>query len=492
MNPLRAVGPALLTAGILVSTAFGSSGPKATFTVTPSPAIVNQTALLSSAGSSCGSKTPCQFVWQDANTSRVLGKKASLTYKFLYTGTKHISLKVYDGNGHMVAAIKKDVKVVLPAPPPVTTPTTPTPPVTTPTNPTPPVTAPTSPPVTTPTTPTVPVTPTPPATDCTAHATTSTFAAKLAATNGGTLCLAAGSYSTFTGVAKSAMTTIQPETGAAVSMNVNLDSNASDLTLNGMSIGGWLINGSHDITISNSKFTAPIDIVGGTKNITFDTDTFNNLGQGTWEGRLNVEGNAANTTIKNSHFSGGCADGIFVSGNSTGTLISGNEFTGILQASCSPAHIDPIQLYGSDHTTITGNYFHNNSTGIMSPDGNGSPFTVTENVFAGTGEYPWGIVDGGGTSDVIRHNTLTGGYAVEVGRSNAGSNSSGETVRDNIVPAGVQLLAPQPSSGVTQDHNVFSNPTFVGGASPTTYASFHLAAGSPGKSAASDGSDVGI
>ena len=73
--------------------------------------------------------------------------------------------------------------------------------------------------------------------------------------------------------------------------------------------------------------------------------------------------------------------------------IEGNEFVGIVQGSCS-AHVDPIQLYGGQ-ATVVDNYFHGNSTGIMSPDGNGSPLTVTNNVFVGTG-YAWAIVDGGG------------------------------------------------------------------------------------------------
>ena len=35
-------------------------------------------------------------------------------------------------------------------------------------------------------------------------------------------------------------------------------------------------------------------------------------------------------------------------------------------------------------------------------------------------------------------------------------------------------------------------PVYVGGATPATYADFRLAAGSPGKGAASDGLDIGI
>ena len=41
-------------------------------------------------------------------------------------------------------------------------------------------------------------------------------------------------------------------------------------------------------------------------------------------------------------------------------------FTGLAQVSAT--HTDAIQLYGSSHTLITGNWLHDNSTGIMAPD----------------------------------------------------------------------------------------------------------------------------
>ena len=68
-----------------------------------------------------------------------------------------------------------------------------------------------------------------------------------------------------------------------------------------------------------------------------------------------------------------------------------------------------------------------------------------------------------------------------------------------------------PSNGITdssganwgtQDHNLNSGlsgpgditgiPVWTGGSKPTSYGGYHLAPGSPGKSAASDGTDVGI
>ena len=40
--------------------------------------------------------------------------------------------------------------------------------------------------------------------------------------------------------------------------------------------------------------------------------------------------------------------------------------------------------------------------------------------------------------------------------------------------------------------NITGTPIFAGGTNPTTYAGYRLAPGSPGKGAASDGTDIGI
>ena len=49
-------------------------------------------------------------------------------------------------------------------------------------------------------------------------------------------------------------------------------------------------------------------------------------------------------------------DGVQIIGNAYGVQVGpGNEFTGLAQTT-SGAHTDPIQLYGSSHTLITGNY----------------------------------------------------------------------------------------------------------------------------------------
>lgn len=399
--------------------------------------------------------------------------------------------------GTAAASIYADVAPAT-TPPPVTTPpvtSDPTPPVTTPpvTDPTPPVTNPT-PPVTD---------PTPPASSCTVNATTSTFASAFAnAAGGSTICLASGNYGTFTGGSKSSQVTIKPASGASVSIQVNFGSNVNNVRLDGIQdLGGWVINGSKNVAITNSKFTYPTSVLGTVTGLVFDGDTFDNLPQGTWEGRLSFSQSANGATVKNSHFgNGGCSDGIQITGSSSNILIQGNEFSNLTQGSCSQ-HVDPIQFYGASNVTVDSNYFHDTSTGIMSPDGNGSPFTITNNVFVGTsGGYPWAIVDGGGKNDVISHNTIVGGWVVEVGQANGGQSASNETVKDNIFTNGVSILSPQPASSVLQDynlngsgsHSLSGTPTYSGGSKPTTYAGYKLASGSVGAGKASDGKNMGI
>jgi hypothetical protein len=239
------------------------------------------------------------------------------------------------------------------------------------------------------------------------------------------------------------------------------------------------------------------------------TSTFTNVGQSCAEGRIEVIGtdSGANDGVVISHnlignansVDTGAADGVNLAGGSVGTQIIGNEFENIQESACGSVHCDAIQFYGATQTLISGNYFYNNSTGIMSADGNGSPFTVSNNVFNDTGGYPWPIYDSGGHSDVITHNTVEGnGNAVSLGGSNQG-NASGETVTNNIIGGGIA----NNGGGNTIDYNLIpgggggthgssGTPTFTGGSSPSTWSGFALSCpGSSGCGAASDGKNMG-
>jgi len=200
----------------------------------------------------------------------------------------------------------------------------------------------------------------------------------------------------------------------------------------------------------------------------------------------------------------GPSDGVQIVGGAYGTVIGpGNEFVGIKQSGCGTVHCDPIQFYGAVNTTVTGNYFHGNSTGIMSSSSNGTPLTLTNNVFVTDGEYPDQLVQEGGRNDVITHNTFANGARIRFCNCNGTGFSSNETVTNNIVTGGIRLTEGQTTSTFTMDYNLIpgggtgahtisGSPTYVGGSSPTTFVGFALTSTSLGHLAASDGSDMGI
>jgi hypothetical protein len=169
-------------------------------------------------------------------------------------------------------------------------------------------------------------------------------------------------------------------------------------------------------------------------------------------------------------------------------------------------------LYGADNTVITGNYFHGNgdgSGGIMSTGGDDGT-VVTDNVFI-LGSGASGLVDTAGADDwVIEHNTFASAPNSLAGISDIrlqtdtrfNDTPSNDIIRDNVF---------SPSGGISNecgcnwgvdDHDlnggvpgvgdVKGSPVFVGGKNPKSYAGFRLASSSPGKRAASDGTDMGI
>lgn len=377
-------------------------------------------------------------------------------------------------------------QMALPEPPPTTTTTTTT-------------TQPTT--TTTQTTTTTTTTPPP---GCTQTISSGLQAAIQSAAAGSTLCLNSGSYGSLSlsGVSKASQVTVQPVSGASVTLGSVSLNNVNHLTLTGLggtlSIAGGGIDSStgasSHITFAHVRWTSDFLIRtrgNGDQAILVDHSTFDGISQGLYEGRLTVFGHNApapsGVVISNSHFgNGGCSDGIQLTGGANGVQIGpGNEFEDIVQGSCT-AHSDAIQPYDSRNTLIVGNYIHDTSTQIMAPDDAADPVTIRDNVIVGSG-YPWLVVAGGSTNWVINHNTFLRS-AVAFNKSNQGTNPGGNVVTNNVFANGANIVG----SGYTADHNLMSGAVFVGGANPTSYAGYKLAAGSPGKGAASDGSDMGI
>jgi hypothetical protein len=334
---------------------------------------------------------------------------------------------------------------------------------------------------------------------------------------GAVIRLAAGDYGEFAGGPRASggagapVTVRGPATGTA-SLRLTL-TGRQNLVLDHVRIPEAYLNGARDVTIRRSAFTGMtrVDATERRAGILFTHNTFGPVDPCSecFEGRLTIKGDdhpdgvPVGVTIRDNRFGpGGTADGVQVIGTPYGVRIGpGNRFSGLGQASAPDApHTDPIQLYGSSHTIITGNWMHGNSTGIMAPDGTDHD-VITDNVIATTG-YDWPIVLGGAHGTVVEHNTLPGRGAIEVGVDNGGQPSRDVVVRDNVAHAVVDAKG-GPADVAVQEHNLLAaghrgardrrgRARFSGGARPRSYAGFRLARSSPGRKAASDGHDVGI
>jgi hypothetical protein len=330
---------------------------------------------------------------------------------------------------------------------------------------------------------------------------------------GDIVSLAPGDYGSFSGGQKPGTVTILAAPGVGATMSLSL-TNASNIHVEGVTINGATIGGSSNhIAIVGSRFTDMTTVDASSMNnngILFDKDTFDgiNVTGSSYEGRLSVRGadNGApvGVAVTNSHFgNGGCSDGVQIIGDAYGVQVGpGNEFSGIRQGSCAP-HVDSIQLYGSSHTQIVGNYFHDDDTIIMAPDG-GESEVIADNVMIGGGYVP-AVQLGSHQGTQFVHNTVRS-IDVQMDHKSGEAPSSGGVVRDNVFVAGsTNALDSGNCSGCTVSYNLFASggsssgtaslvaaPSFVGGANPTSYAAYQLAPGSPGKASASDGTDRGI
>jgi hypothetical protein len=331
------------------------------------------------------------------------------------------------------------------------------------------------------------------------------------AQGGDVIHLAAGSYGSFSGGSKSSVVTLVAASGATATISPSLGSGVNNLRFDGLTIEGVYTNGARNVAFVNSRFTGLVRVDTpanvSNANILFDHDTFDGLSATptSYEGRLTVRGydngSPVGVAITSSHFgNGGCSDGVQIVGNAYGVQVGpGNEFSAIKQGSCT-AHVDSIQLYGSSHSQIVGNYFHDDDTIIMAPDG-GHSEVIANNVMVGSGYAP-AVQLGSHDATQFVHNTVKN-FDVFMDAKSGASPSTNGVLRDNVVVNG-SLNAPSTKcTGCTISYNLFNQnatgsnaitatPQFTGGASPTTYPGYALAAGSPGKANASDGTDRGI
>lgn len=384
----------------------------------------------------------------------------------------------------------------------VTVPTTPTTPVTTPTE----------------TTPTNPIS----TASCTTTISSGLKAAIESSPSGADICLNSGSYGNITINTKKTGNVIvesAPSVRATVGF-INVE-NSNNLTFKNLNIDGGNIGSESspatNISFIGSTFSSGLCVRTPTSasiDVLVEGNTFFNIGESDGgcgnEGRVEVNaenkrvsGNNGVVISHNMFGRNGCTDGVNITGGATGTQIGpGNVFESMKEGSCK-AHVDPIQFYGAENNTIIGNYFHGNSTGIMSPDGNGSPMKVENNVFDTDGEYPNQIVIGGGGHDFINHNTFGHGASIRIGHVNVGATANNETITNNILTGGISLTEGQSSNGWTMNNNlaegetlgsssINGKPTYAGGGfEPSTWVGWELATGSLGISAASNGTNIG-
>jgi len=192
-------------------------------------------------------------------------------------------------------------------------------------------------------------------------------------------------------------------------------------------------------------------------------------------------------------------------------------------ASCN--HIDGLQLYsGSNGTvgsdTFTGNLCYDDYGCIMGFDGTAQN-TITDNVcfdmqrdcIALFSDSPGSVVDHNvelaGGADPGYCNSMNApsspivgacniGYLMDTGAKSGDRSNSGQVYTNNVSQSAPSLgggaLATDTNNmwpGASSP-NINGSATFVGGAHPTTWAGFELAAGSTGHAAGSDGQDIGI
>jgi hypothetical protein len=334
---------------------------------------------------------------------------------------------------------------------------------------------------------------------------------------GDVVLLRSGDYGTFRGARKRGMVTVRAAHGAAASMRVEFRP-ASNITLDGVIIRDLEIGdrASKHITVKNSRFDRSQAVIRTSEvvdaHILFKHNRhvgFVKCG-GCYEGRVELPGRTdrrSGVTIRDSYFAGGNSDGIQNGGN--GVRILHNKFTGIHQIDGSPVHADSIQLYGSTHTVIRGNYFHDVADGIMGADGVKHE-RIENNVFAGSGS-PFAVTLESDEGSIFRHNTMLDAgrcdYNQPCGQLYVGNKSSdppsrGTVVTDNILSR-ICVCAGSVRGIAKEGHNLYTrgrgrastdisgHPRYVGGKQPSKRAGFRLAHGSRGKGSASDGTDRG-
>lgn len=385
---------------------------------------------------------------------------------------------------------------------------------------------------------------------CTQHVTTSTFAAAFSSAGAGAvLCLAAGSYGSFSGSSKTSMVVITPDPsagGTAPTGNAtgNVDGNvkftgfnfapAANITMDGITFtGDTAISGSsHDLLLHDSLFHQHLVITDtsmNNANVTADysmfpgntADCINGPEGRIWLNETSHGTTPDGVTIENSNIGGTASqcDGIQTGGY--GPRYLGNWIHDFHYA--NSAHTDGIQDYGGRFEVVKGNLMYNVADCYVSYDGTNHA-DVENNVCVNDGTQSNGaspndldiLADSGST---IKHNTIAAfkdaynnpGGCITLGSK--GAASSGTVITDNMSTCLVTNSGGH-SATYSENHNLWVSsgpsgsgdlhgaPTYQGGACGSlsssqppfcsdSWSNYLLTSGSAGHAAADDGTDMG-
>lgn len=310
---------------------------------------------------------------------------------------------------------------------------------------------------------------------------------------------------------------------------------------------GWA-HTPEPVGTNNACTDAPVQMDGNSAILLEDvTHTFAvNPSLDGWtgsEGRLALSyGSTSNDTqiiVRRNRFTGNCGDGIQLGGNDDagrGVIVEDSYFNIADCASlapwssdpgcngtdeedpCSAPHSDDAQYVGGCCGTWRDNIFVGD-VGLVRYDGGlvNGPLLVENNAFHAV--FP-AICVGSVSNSVFKHNTVTGNGYVIVCPTHQSSGQTNVSMYDNVFPGEPTLSNGPPEEwaanggnlpswasgqphhnlcpiggGCTGTGSLNATATFVGGSNPDTFDSlsdWQLAPGSPGKAAASDGTDIGV
>ncbi len=353
----------------------------------------------------------------------------------------------------------------------------------------------------------------PSASATTLNATPATFGSVYASAQGGdTIRLATGTYSmTGKDTPGEGRIVISPQTGATPNMAFNFAGTVNDLTLSRLTIRSGRFTGANAerVTIQDSNITGQIVIDqrdgfvdSGVRIVRNDFHGWS-ASPSTYEGQLSICGCGANAnmngvTVRDNKFHAIVGDGVQDSGS--GTRIIHNDFFDLRKDDALGVHADPIQTWDGCCHLIQGNYFHDlpETSVLMMPDGIDRE-RITDNVVATSAPYPYTFTVFDDHQSVIRYNTLAwktncifgndcGGIRMSTKFACPGNYSNGTKIDHNIVgwinqECGTTAVRASNlvASGSIVGTEVRGTPTFVGGATPSTYCGYKLTATSAGQ-----------